>query len=382
MPDDLGLNLEDVFNAPANTPADGATLPPDQPQVTPDAPTSDNTAVTPPDDFSSSSLFLRAQQAGLPLDGIDSPDKFQEFLLDQLVQAKPYADYGRSALTNPTTVSDTAQERDVPPQDEVQDFDEDKYFSEAWTVPQLSPGAQMALKGGAFETDDRGFIVAAKGYEQFAMPYLKEINDYQQAKAQQNESFASNPVKFMAEKLLPYFEHKFSGKFQNLTEQRFQEYQQQNFEDKFIEQNKSWLYTPDGKAFTSEGVKFRNAIQDLRAKGITDPETLADWGLKLAGVNPTAAAAPASNPAAPAAGTPPAPPADTRVRDEQGRFLPAGTPAPAPTKQESFLDEVKRKAAGGANQGGRAGDSDFVVANEGELDNMFTTAWREYAGAK
>lgn len=387
MPEELSLNLEDQFtNSP--TPAEAGETPEPQQQQAQPAPSSDGpqlgggSSPTPPASLPES-WTARAQQMGLPLEGIDTPEKFTDYLLDQFAQSRPYADYGRSALTNQgAQVSQPQTDKAAHDEGVAEQFDEHKYFSEAWTVPELSPGAQMALKGGAFETDDRGFIVAAKGYEQFAMPYLKEINDYQQAKQVQNESFAANPVKFMAEKLLPYFEHKFSDKWQSAAQEQLQNYQQQNYEQKFIEDNKAWLYTADGKAFTPEGQKFRDTIQQLRAKGINDPETLADWGMKLAGINPSAAAAPAAPQAVAPAGTPAAPDGDTRARDEHGRFLPAGTPAPKPTKQESFLDQARRKAANGSNQGSFADTSGVVVANDGELDNMFTTAWREYAGAK
>jgi hypothetical protein len=66
--------------------------------------------------------------------------------------------------------------------------------------------------------------------------------------------------------------------------------------------------------------------------------------------------------------------------------LPAGTPAPLgppPTKQESFIDNARKQAAASSNQGSytEAG-GDYVVANEGELENMFDNAWRKHkAGA-
>lgn len=374
MPDELSLNLEEQ-TAEVDTPSTPeASLPQPQQEQTPETPSLP------------SSLLARAQQAGLDgFDGIDSTDKFAEYLLDRYMQVQPYADYGRSALTQqPSQARQNGNEPKQPEQaadGEQGGFDPDKYFSEAWSVPTLSPGAQMALKGGAFDTDDRGFIVAAKGYEQFAMPYLKEINDYQQAKAQQNEAFAANPVKFMAEKLLPYFEHKFSDRWTNTVQERFQEYEHQNFETKFIEDNKAWLYTTDGKAFSPEGLKFRDAVAELREQGITDPQRLANYALKIAGINPESYAGVGAQEARQDANPPSAPNKATPPKDPAtGKFVKVEQPK---SKQESFLDEMRRKAKSGTSQGSHNGNgAEPVVSNDGELDSMFTKAFQEHmAGA-
>ena len=70
-----------------------------------------------------------------------------EYILDQYVQTKPYAEYGRSALSASPPVAHTkshGQPDGVV--DNAEEFDEQKYFSEAWTVPELSPGAKWAIE--------------------------------------------------------------------------------------------------------------------------------------------------------------------------------------------------------------------------------------------
>lgn len=379
----LELNLEDTLVPQGTPPSDEASLPNQQQAPAAEAVeevSSEHTPSLPPN------LLTRAQQLGLPLDGIDSSDKLNEFLLDQFANLRPYADYGRSALAQPASVGNAAQERNAQPSeqvDEVDEFDEQKYFSEAWTVPELSAGAKFALNSGAFETNAQGMIVPAPGLEQIALPYIKEINDYQQARNSQNEAFAENPVKFLAEKLLPYFQHKFSPQFESITDQRFEQLAHQNFENQFKEENRSWLYTPDGSALTQDGQRFVETVRELRSQGITDPQKLATYAMRIAGVSTQAA--PPSQPAVPNS-----PPSATttnneqRQRDDQGRFLPAGTPAPAPppkTKQESFIEQARRKAGAEASQGSYASGGEFNVANDGELENLWGEAWKAHSGA-
>lgn len=360
-PDDLNLNLEDTLIPPTTAATEEAAPP------TVDPPVQQETQ----QESLPSSLLMRAQQAGLPLDGIDNHEKLSSYLLDRYMQDRAYADYGRSAISagpqNPQSAAAPQQS-----QEPADVFDEDSYFSSAWTVPTLSPGAQFALDNGVFRVNEQGMIAPAEGLEQMALPYLKEVNDYQQAKAQQNQAFAANPVKFIYEKLMPALEHRFDGRYREQVQERFQQYEHQNFEQKFIAENGNWLYTPDKQAWTPEGLRFRDAVAELRQQGITDPQRLADWAMKIAQVKPTP-------PGGTEAATPPA--GEGRVRNEQGQFVKAAgmPPTPPPTKQESFIEGARRKAAVIASQGSsEMAAADSVVANQGELDNIWDTAWRKH----
>jgi hypothetical protein len=392
MPNGLDLNLEENLEdtlIPPGTPPDNEASLPAQQQAPVDGGQGSEGLQPEQSGSMPPALLARAQQLGLPLDGIDSTDKFTELLLNQYAQSQPYADFGRSALSQPAGQyqpgSRPEQESDNEP-DEVA-FDEDKHFSEAWSVPSLSPGAKFALDHGAFDTNEQGMIVPAKGLEQIALPYIKEINDYQQAKAQQNEAFIANPVRFTFEKMWPVLEHRMRAMHSELTGQRFEQFEHKNYEEKFIAENTAWLYTPDGQAFSPEGQRFKAAVADLKSRGFQGTvQELADYAMRFAGINPQAAQAPAPTQAA-ATNPPPSATtttADQRQRDEHGRFIkPAGTPAPEPPKpkQESFIEEARRKAAHGASQSGRIETNDSVVGNEGELDSLWDEAWRAYSGA-
>lgn len=381
MPDgfDLDTNLEDTLIPPGLTPpADEASLPePSQPQAQ-DVDTSGVPGEASPGSSDAShsslpsSLLSRAQQLGLPLDGINDTESLAQAILDQYAQLHPYAEYGRSALSQPVAQGNHAPSHQDYEQPAAEEFDEQKYFSEAWAVPELSQGAKFALEHGAFKVDESGMLVpddTRPHLQSIALQYLKEINDYQQTKASLTEAYSANPVKYTLEKMWPVMEHRIRQMQHEHVQERFQQADHQRFEEKFKEDNASWLYNQARTALTPDGQRFVETVRELRSQGITDPQRLAAYALKLSGINTNPApAAPAQQPAAPAA-------QDNRARDEHGRFLPAGKPAPAPTKQEAFLDKARRIAAPNSNQKGYVDGGMPVPDNEGDLDNIWTQGW-------
>lgn len=322
-------------------------------------------------------LFEEAKAAGLELgEDIADSDGLARFLLSQYTQQRPYAEFGRSALSgtpaHPQQNQQVADDQDRGAEETDSAFDEHKYFSEAWNVPELSPGAQWALKVGAVTTGDNGLIVAAEGPGgQAALPYLQELNNYQQARAQLNEKFAENPVRFLAEKLLPYFENKFSSKFQELSQGSVRELEQQNFVNRFRSENASWLYNAAGTQFTEHGQRFADLVSELQSQGLADLATATQYALRIMPPPTKEGGDPNGQQATPA----PAAPNNGRQRDEHGRYLPAGTPAPAP---KSFIDKAKQRAMTGHSQ---LGTEATVVANEGDLDSMWDNAWRAHSTA-
>ena len=332
---------------------------------------------TPPPAPVANPLFEEAKAAGLELgEDIADSDGLARFLLSQYTQQRPYAEFGRSALTSGNREQPTSHNQEAQPQAKEQEaereFDEHKFFSEAWNVPELSPGAQWALKVGAVTTGDNGLIVAAEGPGgQAALPYLQELNNYQQARAQLNEKFAENPVRFLAEKLLPYFENKFSSKFQELSQGSVREFEQQNFVEKFRSENASWLYNAAGTQFTEHGQRFADLVTELQSQGLADLATATQYALRIMPPPTKEGGDPNGQQATPA----PAAPNNGRPRDEHGRYLPAGTPAPAP---KSFIDKAKQRAMTGHSQ---LGTEATVVANEGDLDSMWDNAWRAHSTA-
>lgn len=387
MPVEPNENLEEMFgSAPAapEKPEAQPTQPSQQEpsttqtQASTPAPSQPAVPSLPP------SLLSRAQAAGLPLDGIDSSDKLAEAIMDRYLQDRAYADYGRQSLATSTSNQANPQANEKYGSGEgnssqavADEFDLEGHFGGLWKASELSEQAKFLIDRGAVVLGEDGMFVAKPGFEAWALPHLSAINEAHQTRESQLRSFfEGNPYKAIYEAIRPAFEHEFGRKAQEESQRALTEYQQVNFVEKFQNDNKAWLFDAAGN-LTAQGNAFRSAVAELREQGISDPQKLAAWAMKIAGIVPQA-----SQPS-----TPPAPtPSQDRQRDEQGRYLPAGTPAPAApppvSKQESFIDQARRQAALHESRGGGiAHNPDYQIVNEGELENMFSTAWRQAAVA-
>lgn len=386
--------LEDLFgtNPPAETPPEpsgepAASVPPAAPetQATPAAPAAPAEPAQP--SFADSGLYARARSAGLDLDGVNDPNAFAEVLLDRYMAERPYADHGRASLAVGKRPEEQHNQGD-PQRDTQEDnseFDLDGHFSSLWSVPQVDDQAKFLIQSGIVQLGEDGLFAAKPGYEAMALPVLNNLNQAHVARQEQVKAlFEGNFYQNIDKGLWPAVEHRVQKMLEERLGQRFQSYTQeqqaQGFEQQFINENKNWLHDANGR-LTADGEKFKETVAELREQGITDPRTLANYALKISGVN-TNAGAQAASPGAPGPTLAPNTGGQEKPRDGQGRFLPAGTPAPLgpqKTKQESFMDDARRKASASSSQGSYTETGgDAVVANEGELENMFTNDWKRY----
>lgn len=326
------------------------------------------------------SLLQRAQQAGLPLDGINDTEGLAQAILDQYIQSRPYADYGRSSLANSPAVNPNQRPADQDAaEDEQESFDVDGHFQGLWKVPEVSQEAKFLIQNGAIVQDEEGRFVAKQGYESLALPHLSAVNAANMARQEQLRSFFdNNPYKTTYDGLKPAFERMVDARVQQILEQRFSERDQGSYVEQFVNENRGWLMNPDGQTISPQGQKFQEAVQELRDSGITDPKQLAKYAMKLAGIDTHAGSG--QQDAGKDAAAIPAPNTGLQ-RDGQGRFLPAGTPAPAappPKPQETFLDKARKASTQAASQADFGENNpDYVPGNDGELENMFSNAGRK-----
>lgn len=308
----------------------------------------------------SAELLERATKHGLDFSSAQSDKDFAAALFDAYEANLPFAQHGRQALATPPV-----QPVEEPQEPEEAAFDLDKHFSEAWKLPELSAGAQWALSHGAFTENEQGAIVAKPGLEQAALPYIREIQEHVRAKERLTEDFQKNPVRFMYDKLIPALRHELRTDFEQIDRETRTASEAEAFEKQFIEQNKDWLF--QNGQLSAAGQKFQQEVQRWRAKGVSDYEALASLAMQTS--RPSAPPAPA-NPQTPAAQV--AAPQRTDRGDgraSDGTFV---------SKQESFLESAKRQSAASAG-GGRSTQSpeDFVPANRGELESIWTQAFRK-----
>jgi hypothetical protein len=355
--------------------AGAEATPPAAPVVQPQAP-----SVSP-------SLLARAQKAGLPLDGISTEADLAQAILDRYLEDQPYAQHGRASLTATQPKGGNVQGDESQRQEDEgneQEFDVDGHFNSLWNVPAIDAQGKFAIDNGIVKLNpETGLYEAAPGFEVMALPLLNGLNQAHVASRQNVQNlFAGNPIRTIYDGMTPAVKHM----IQQELKQHFQQYETKQqtaaeyqksvgFVEKFETENATWLFDAN-KQLTPKGQEFSQAVEALRADGITNPQRLADLALKLIGGAPA--------PAAPAVPTP-TPAAAERPRGPDGKFLPAAavteTPPP-PTKQESFLERAKRNAAVSSNTSGIAtGNQQVVPANQGEVDSMFSTAWQQKTGA-
>ncbi len=377
----MPANLEDMLDGKQPAPPDDvASLPesPQEPQTpAPASPAAPSFSLPAP-------IASRMQAAGFKTDGLDSHDKAYEYLLSQYEQTKPYAEFGRSALASQPAAAQDNQHAPEGTEDEGQnEFDLDGHFSSLWSAPELDSSAQYAIQAGIVQLGEDGLYEAVPGREALALPILPGLNQAHVAQREQLQGlFKGNFYQNTFKAYQPAIEHLVTQRLNALLAERFQERDHQGFEEKFIEQHRSWLYGQDGRTLSADGQRFTDAVAQLRQGGVSNPQQLADWAMKLAGINSNAGSGQQEagrDAAAPA-------PTDGRERDPStGKFVKqAGMPAPAPvaTKQESFLDEARRKAGMSGSQGGYASAGGEVIANDGELENLWTSEWKKHtAGA-
>lgn len=371
------LDLDSAF-----TSAQPDTSTPDSP------PASGSEGSAPPSEPTTPSLsqdwITKAQAAGLPLDGIKSESDLLGAVLSAYQADRPYAQHGRQALVNPPKGYEQPAGND--PQEESEEdtgFDAEKHFGGLWNVPQLDQAANFAIQNGIVRLGENGLYEPSPGFETMALPLLNNLNQTHLSQKQQLQKFfEGNPFRSIYDAILPAIRHELSQDFQKLSRDSLSGYEREAFADNWRKENTDWLFGKDGQ-LSEHGRKYQEAEQYFLSKGITDLKDLAELSIMKAGINPVAireaakaAAAPPAAPAAPA--TPNTPPAGERPRGPDGKFLPAEKP---PTKQESFVEKAKRLAGASNNSSGytEGVPQHAVVASQGDLDNMFTSAFSQAA---
>lgn len=385
-------NLEDILTQPPQVEDQGEAVntevQADSPQLQAGEPTQVEAAAS----SLPASLMSRAQAAGLQLDGISSADQLAEQVLDRYLQDRAYAEYGRSSLAGngPNRQPNQPDSQDGGETDPVEEaFDEQGHFSNLWNVPALDDACKYAIQNGLVVLGEDGIFQAKPGMEAHVLPLLQTINQsHLSQKELVGKLFEGNFYQNVDKGLWPAFESRLNRMLDERLNGRFSDYQkqvtEQSFVDKFVTDNKAWLYDATGNNLSADGIKFQQTVEELRKNGITDPQVLANYAIKIAGINTHAGSAAQATATGQPAGQGQPAPNSGKARDEHGRFLPAGTPAPVPqkTKQESFLDKARRSVTNSdSRSGGLNSGADYQISNEAELENLFSDAWKQAAVA-
>lgn len=311
--------------------------------------------VTPPAAPTPSPFFQKAAEVGFDVSRYKDESELLGDVLSRYREQQPYVQVAQQYLAQP-------QPEPTPPAPEPQaEWSQEKYFQEKWQAPQYNDEWNRLLQAGLLTSDETGMIKPAQGYEVVLAKQAQALNDYQDWKRQSvNEFlFKSNPYQKMWETFQEPLERYVSERFERQWQDRFGKFQTEQFQDQFEQQHAAWLYQRDAQGQlardprgsfvpTPEGQRFLDTATELRKGGITDPQTILNLALKLAG------------------------PSQAAVQTQAAPPVP-----PVPQQPQSFINDALTKAQHTASGGAGAIQMNAPVnVNQQELDNLFVSQAR------
>jgi hypothetical protein len=214
-----------------------------------------------------------------------------------------------------------------------------------------------------------------------ALPILNTLNQAHIAQKEQMQNlFKGNFYKNIYEALVPALRHELSQDFTKYSQESVSQYEQEAFIEKFKADNSAILYTPDGTAFTDYGLKFNQAVEKYMAKGMSLNDAIEVAQAIVPKPQATNGQSPVQSETNGQDAQVAAKASEAKPRDEHGRYLPAGTPAPVvKSKQESFMDDARRKAAASSSQQSYS-EAGGNLVTDGDPENIWSQAWNKHKG--
>lgn len=272
------------------------------------------------------------------LQNVHAARRAQEYLLQQQLAAQ----------------GQPAPETKKPPKDE---FDLDAHFEKRWQTSWSAEFDQYIQTGLVVPDPETGAFVAKPGCEVIVAQVLPKINEAHQRNHRQWAEFTKrNPYKEVYKEI----EEPIVRRVERLVEERLAQLQYQNqtqdVEQRFVNENASWLYQQDPVTKevvpTADGSRMFRAYQALIATGETNPANAIKEALELTGLS------------ARIGGQQAAPP------------QPVQPPAPiVQSPQQSFLERAKQASAYSPSVNGPGTDPGFQVTNEADLDQLFVRSY-------
>jgi hypothetical protein len=234
--------------------------------------------------------------------------QMQSYLAQQQMQAQP-----------------PAPEVEKPKEDE---WSLESHFAKHWGVPKRDPAWDDVIASGVIVKDpDTGRYVPRPGinsWMQVNPNVLNAINDYEAAYARNAREYLQNPIQRTYDALIDAFDRRYARP--EAIDTRLESQQVEAAAARFESENAEWLKTQDGGKFLRLVSAFRATMPPMQAMQEA-----------LAYVSPPskAAAAPTAQPTQAAAA--PVAPTPEQISAQ---------------KQESFLQDAKRKASHSQSGGG------------------------------
>lgn len=361
-----------LSDAPLEEPAE----PSEPPQVThsQDAPpvASDD---PPADDVPSGFDVLvdNARRLGISTDGMSSEAELAKAVMDQMEQMQPmvgyaqqlapHADKIQAYLASQAVNPDAKQaQAETSPNPEKEQWDPAKYLQDKYGGPDWKQTYQQAIDSGMVTRDvDTGLWTSTPGYEVMVSSILPELN----AAEKHTSGFwqrlsRANPYQDFYSVLKEPFMREVKDEIRRYIESRETSQQIEDEVGSFIQSKSDIVYKVDpstgSQVLSDVGIDLVDTLNQLRESGVTDHSVLlkiSKWKLGEGAAQPPAAVS-----------SPPQPP--------------AAVPQPvSQSPQQSFLDAARERAAHSPSASLTSDASAPQVETEGDLESMFSRAFRQ-----
>lgn len=305
---------------------------------------------------------LRKQVAdlGLKTNGTETPEQLSEALINQLRTMQPMAQYAQQVMPHADDFNRYLESQKNPqpqaPQEPEQEWTEESYFQDKYGGPTWKSEFQNAIEQGIVMRDpDTGLWTSAPGAEIMAANILGDMNAAQQHSSSFWQKLSQgNPYQEIYGAVKEPLLKEVEALVAQTLRQREQQSNQTNYVSSFEDNNASWLYeidpTTGSQVPTERGNQFFDAIDEIKADGITDPEKVLKYAMKMVGPPPPAQAPPAVEP----------------VQQQAQQ---------QPEPKKSFLEGALERAKHSPSASVSAADAPQAVTS-GDLESIFVRAQR------
>jgi hypothetical protein len=320
------------------------------------------------DDSGFEELLEQAQGLGLNVNDYKSEAALARGVLEHLQKQQPYVSYAQQLLPYADdiksyfeTIKQPRRPEPEPTPQTEEEWTAQRYFQEKYGGPGWKDDFNQAINSGLVQRDpETGMWVASPGQELAAGGILQELNRAQQHTSKFWQGLASkNPYEQFYDVLKEPILREVERRVEEIVGQREATTKQRDVVSDFETKHAFWMYATDPvsgqRVPTDAGREFFGTVSDLRENGISDPVKLLQLASKIHGIGSEA--------------------------KEQPKAAVPSQQEPS-QKQQSFLESARKRAQHTPSARQRGGDDVPQVVSEGDLESLFSRAYREAVSRK
>ena len=346
----------------------------------------------------SSDLAQAAHEAGIDVSRYGSEQELAQAMVGALQQSQPYVKFARQMAphaeqfqnylrdgTQPPVQQQAPEQAPAPVQEE---WDEGKHFADKCSKPTYDPNWDTFVQTGMIVQDpNSGQFMPSPDYPMAPANVIQGLNEHRSWQRDSLQTLLENPYQKNWEAMQEPMQRMVDERIQ----QMFSGYDTANYIQDFEGRHAEHLYVRDENGqyqqdpvsgnweLTPLGSLFYNEIESLKQEGMTDPHAITERALDSSVTALRAHAAEHQN-----AQMQEYYQGDPNAQQQQMQPQQPQVQQQAPDQRQSFMDRAMQRAAHTSSSSGY-GDSTPAGEHQGlqrsELENMFSSEWRQQSGA-